>query len=289
MSEVIELVLPDPSTFREPPDEPPPSLPDCVQVYDPHGFVRLVDWCCDEISVIDAARVSLHKSSEWELDEEGMELLTGLIEDIRHPSYVQISKEFYRQHGRLNEADKGLINFLLSKKHGTPFEQGFMAAFHIRVPIFVMREWIRHRVGFSYNEESGRYVEMRPDFFIPEEVRTQQGKPGAYTFERIEDPGIEEWFKGMLKYHSEKGFDLYKEAMEYGIAKEQARLFLGLNLYTEFRWTCNARSLMNFLSLRNDPPAMQEIRTYAGAIEGIFAEKMPTVHAAFEAAGRVAP
>ena len=487
---------------------------DLVQVYEPHGFVRLVDWVGDELSVVNAARVSLHKASEYEAD------------------------------GSLGEKDKGLIRFLLKNKHGTPFEQGFMAQFNIRVPIFVMREWIRHRVGFclsgdtevwcetiapksgrtvrkrkikdlyenwhngvqdnlgrtrllpscrnlsmrvlneetqlfelgtmidivksgskplleiktvsghtlncskdhrilakrgwvtageldletdeiavvgkrnknkrtisnhlrsaigswtvqqrerlihptdwcyicerdfsrndlvldhivpvmadlskalddknlapaciechrektndeqsvereivagskyvplasirqragteptydivmddpwhnfvangivvhnSYNEESGRYVELRPDFFIPEEVRTQQGKPGNYHFERIEDRGVEEWFKGMLKYHSEKGYDLYKEALEYGIAKEQARLFLGLNLYTEFLWTCNARSLMNFLALRNDPPAMQEIRTYAGAIEKIFAEKMPVTHAAFEDAGRVAP
>lgn len=248
-----------------------------IQVYEPHGFVRLVDWVGDELSIVNAARVSLHKSSEW----AGSEPLDS-PDLYEHDEEVPVRPY-------LNEKDEGLIKFLLKNNHGTPFEQGFMAQFHIRVPIFVMREWVRHRVGFSYNEESGRYVELRPDFFVPETVRTQQGKPGAYHFERIEDRGVEEWFKGMLKYHSEKGFDLYRQALDYGVAKEQARLFLGLNLYTEFRWTCNARSLMNFLELRNDLPAMEEIRTYAGAIENIFAEKMPTVHAAFEQAGRVAP
>lgn len=233
-----------------------------------HGFVRLVDWIGDELSIVNAARVSFHKESEWKLE------LTG--NGAGGP-------------GILNEKDAGLINFLLKNKHGTPFEQGFMAQFHCRVPIFVMREWIRHRIGFSYNEESGRYVEMRGDFFIPEEVRERVGKPGAYTYERIEDRGVEEWFKGILKYHAEKGYDLYQEALKYGIAPEQARTLLGLNLFTEFRFTCNARSLMNFLTLRNAPTAQQEIREYAEALEKIFSEAMPVTHSAFVTNGRVAP
>ena len=235
------------------------TVQDQIMVYEPHGFVRLVDWMGDEISICNAARVSFHKETDSNID------------------------------GSLRDEDAGLLKYLLKNKHGTPFEQGFLAQFHIRVPIFVMREWIRHRVGFSYNEESGRYVEMRPDFYIPDEARTQVGKPGAYTFERHPDRGVEEWFKGALKYHSEKGYDLYQEALNYGIAKEQARLFLGLNLYTEFRWTCNSRSLMNFLALRAHKEAAGEIQTYAGAIEEIFSQKMPTIHAAFEEAGRVAP
>lgn len=241
------------------------QVEDQIIVYEPHGFVRLVDWIGDEVSICNAARVSFHKETQWDFN----------VDNALYP--------------KLLPEDKGLINYLLKNKHGTPFEQGFLAQFHIRVPIFVMREWIRHRVGFSYNEESGRYVAMRPDFYIPEEARTQVGKPGAYTFERHSDRGVEEWFKGALKFHSEKGYDLYEQALEYGIAKEQARLFLGLNLYTEFRWTCNARSLMNFLALRAHKDAASEIQTYASAIESIFAEKMPTVYSAFESAGRVAP
>lgn len=242
-----------------------------IMIHEPHGFVRLVDWMGDELAIVNAARVSFHKESEWEY-LDAPDPLSGL----------QTNKT-------LSSTDKGLLNFLLSHHHGTPFEQGFVAQFHIRLPIFVMREWVRHRVGFSINEESGRYTEMRGDFFYPEKVRTQHGKPGAYTFTDTEDRGIEEWFKGMLKMHSERGYDHYKEALEMGIAKEQARLFLPLNLYTEIRWTCNARSLMNFLALRNDPPAMKEIRDYAEVVEKIFKEKMPNVHKAFERADRVAP
>lgn len=250
-----------------------------IMVHEPHGFVRLVNWMGDELAIVNAARVSFHKESTL-VDENGNDgsELGEHAHTLGPNPYVHLSS-----------GDKGLLNYLLSHHHGTPFEQGFIAQFHIRLPIFVMREWVRHRVGFSINEESGRYTEMRGDFFYPEKVRTQHGKPGAYTFTDTEDRGIEEWFKGMLKMHSERGYDHYKEALEMGIAKEQARLFLPLNLYTEIRWTCNARSLMNFLALRNDPPAMKEIRDYAEVVEEIFKEKMPNVHRSFERADRVAP
>jgi len=248
--------------------------PEAITVHEPHGFVRLIGYFGDELSVVNAARVSLHKESTPETD--------GL---------------FLNQHSQttpsvpISDSDKGLINFLLKKKHGSPFEHGFMAQFHIRVPIFVMREWVRHRIGFSINEESGRYGDRRPDFYIHDDdhIRTQHGKPGAYTFEVSDDPGINEWWKGMLKMQSERAYDTYKMALDNGIAKEVARVCLPLNLYTEFRWTCNARSLMNFLALRNDSPAMQEIRDYAKVIEDIFAQHMPTVHQAFIDNGRVAP
>lgn len=252
--------------------------PDQVDLHE-HGFVRLVDWCGDEIAICNAARVSFAKESSLvDEDDNGPDERLDSLSPIGPYPYTYLSK-----------ADKGLINFLLKNHHGTPFEQGFMAQFHLRVPIFVMREWVRHRVGFSINEESGRYTEMRGDFFIPEKARVQSGKPGHYIYEEVEDRGINEWLKGILKMHSERGYDHYKEALELGIAKEQARLFLGLNLYTEFRWTCNARSLMNFLTLRNDPPAMQEIREYAIEVEKIFAQHMPNVHQSFEENGRVAP
>lgn len=237
-------------------------------VHEPHGFVRLVEWMGDEVSICNAARVSLAKETEWDI-----------VCDRNAEYEAQV----------LKGDDSGLINFLLKNKHGTPFEQGFIAQFHCRVPIFVMREWIRHRVGNSFNEESGRYVQMRPDFYYPTNVRTQQGKPGAYTFEESDDPGMNEYFKGILKYSSESAYERYKQALDMGIAKEQARLFLPLNLYTEFRWVVNSRSLMNFLALRNSAYAMKEIRDYAIAIEDIFAEKMPTVHKAFEESERVAP
>lgn len=238
---------------------------------DEHSFIRLVDWVGDELSIVNAARVSFHNESEWQWDW---------------------GESVADQNGTgpyLNPRDKGLLNFLLKNKHGSPFEQGFMAQFHIRLPIFVMREWVRHRVGFSINEESGRYVEMRPDFFIPDHIRTQHGKPGDYWYEVSDDETLKDEFIGRLQAQSQDAYNQYKWALEQGIAKEQARLFLPLNLYTECRWTCNARSLMNFLALRNAKNAMEEIRLYAEALEDIFSQHMPNVYQSFVENGRVAP
>jgi thymidylate synthase (FAD) len=234
------------------------------------SFIRLVETGGDELTIVNAARVSLHNESEYTWD----------IEDT---DWDQQGSGPY-----LTKADKGLINFLLKNKHGSPFEHNWFS-FHIRLPIFVMREWVRHRIGFSINEESGRYVEMRPDFFIPDHIRTQQGKPGAYTFEISEDTFLRDEFITRLAKASEHAYSEYKWALDIGIAKEQARLFLPLNLYTECRWTANARSLLNFLALRNSPHAMKEIRDYASVLENIFAEQMPNVYKSFIDNGRVAP
>lgn len=226
-----------------------------VEVFPPHGFVRYLGSIGTELDIVNAARVSFHKESE-----------------------------------SFGKDEERLMNFLMKNRHGTPFEQGFMARFHIRLPIFVMREWVRHRIGYSINEESGRYVEMRPDFYIPEtkNVRKQEGKPGAYTFTGA-DEGLALYAQGEIKMASERAFDVYRRLLEQGIAKEQARLVLPLNLYTEMRWTCNARSMMNFLGLRAAPDAMFEIRQYAYALEDIFATYAPAVHKLWEENGRIAP
>lgn len=243
-----------------------------IKNYDPLedglSYIRLVETGGDELSIVNAARVSLHNESEYELHKD------------QPQSYLR------SQH--LSDKDKGLLNFLLKNKHGSPFEHNFFA-FHIRLPIFVMREWVRHRIGFSINEESGRYVEMRPDFFIPDHIRTQHGKPGNYTFEVSNDEWLIDKFIDRLARSSERCYREYQWALGKGIAKEQARLFLPLNLYTECRWTANARSLMNFLALRNDKNAMREIRQYAQVLENIFKQHMPNVHEAFIENGRVAP
>lgn len=229
---------------------------------DGKSFIRLVHTSGSELDVVNAARVSLHKESMWLLKKEKL----------------------------LIESDEGLLNFLMREKHGTPFEQGFMSSWHIRVPIFVMREWIRHRVGYSYNEESGRYVEMRRDFYVPavEDIREQVGKPGAYSFNPL--PTIKaRYVRKKMKNKWKKDWSLYELLLKEGVAKEQARIVLPLNLYTEFRWTCNARSLMNFLELRNSPHAMFEIRRYAEELEKMWAKEMPTIYQAFCDNDRIAP
>jgi thymidylate synthase (FAD) len=225
---------------------------------DEHSFVRYIDHVGPDAGIVNAARISFHK----EIEETGM----------------------------LEAGDEALLRWLLKRKHGSPFEQGFMSRWQIRLPIFVMREWVRHRIGTSLNEESGRYVELRPHFYLPapENVRTQVGKPGNYSFQPV-DLRLAHEYVARLSWTSEHCYRSYQWALENGIAKELARLFLPLNLYTEIRWTCNARSLMNLLALRNHKDAMWEIRQYAICAEEIFGVHMPVTHSAFVENGRIAP
>jgi thymidylate synthase (FAD) len=232
------------------------------------GYVELINHVGTDLDVVNAARVSLHSESDWEIDTVG--------------DYDSVKKT-------LSKKDKGLINFLMREKHGTPFEMGFMAQFRLRMPIFVAREHVRHRIGHSINEESGRYVELRPDWYVPEEVREQHGKPGAYEFHRTTDLEMENMFQLELNQHSRQCYKLYKFYIDSGVAKEQARMFLPQNMYTEMRWTANARSLMNYLTLRNDVNAQEEIRQYAQALEKIFAKHMPVTYEAYLKNKRTAP
>jgi thymidylate synthase (FAD) len=170
----------------------------------------------------------------------------------------------------------------------TPFEHNSFR-FHIRCPIFVAREWMRHRVG-SFNEFSMRYAKATDDFYVPEpdDVRTQVGKPGAYSFEPVE-PEIAEQTREELRAVYDAAFAAYERLVELGVARELARCVMPVGAYTEFYWTINARSLMNFVSLRAAETAQREIRRYAEAVELFFAEHMPVTHAAFVANDRVAP
>jgi thymidylate synthase (FAD) len=228
------------------------------------GYVELINNVGTELDIVNAARVSLHKESDWD--------------------HTDTSKSG----GVLTEKDKGLLNFLMKNKHGTPFEMGFIATFRLRMPIFVAREHVRHRIH-SINEESGRYVELRDDWYVPENVREQKGKPGAYTFENTKNKALEEEFKNLIEINSRVSYRYYKEMLDKGVAKEQARMFLPLNWYTEMLWTVNARSLMNYLSLRNHPDAQKEIRDYATLMEIIFQQYMPNVHYYWDYNGREAP
>jgi thymidylate synthase (FAD) len=228
-------------------------IPDnTVRVLD-HGFVRLDDAMADDLSVVNGARVS-----------------------------------FARRKEEMDESDEGLIRFLMRDRHGTPFEHNSFR-FHIRAPIFVAREWMRHRVG-SFNEFSLRYAKATDDFYVPEaeDVRSQVGKPGAYSFEPVA-PEIAEDARERLQAVYETAYQTYRELVELGVARELARCALPVGAYTEFYWTVNARSLMNFVSLRNAETAQREIRRYAEACERFLEQLMPVTYAAFVASGRVAP
>jgi thymidylate synthase (FAD) len=190
----------------------------------------------------------------------------------------------------------GLINYLMRDKHGSPFEHN-MFTFFIKTPLFVRSEFHRHRVGWSYNEESGRYSQMKPHFFVIPDNRNmvQTGKPGHYIF----SPGTPELVAEIqqeMREDSEYVYNRYLSRLERGVAKEVARETLGLNLMTSFWATCNARSLMHFLSLRtkNDSATFPsnpqwEINQVASQMELLFEEAMPLTHAAWNANGRVAP
>lgn len=216
-----------------------------IEVLPPHGFIELKKWSGDEVDIVNAARVSFGNEIE-----------------------------------ELTERDQGLIKFLMREQHGTPFEQGMLAHWHIKCPLFVARQWFKHRIGVSYNEVSGRYSEIKPEWYIPEQTRTQTGKPGAYTFEDLNERENQSAIH-LIKSNSNQAFQRYKQLMHMGVAKEHARMVLPQNIYTEFRWTTNARSLMHFLSLRNHDDAQEEIRLYAQALEQEFERVLPNVHQAF--------
>ena len=191
--------------------------------------------------------------------------------------------------------NRGLINYLMRDRHGSPFEHNSMT-FYVRAPIFVFREFMRHRIA-SYNEESGRYRELNPVFYVPGPERNllQVGKPGAYEFL----PGSAEQIAlvdQQTRDVSLHAYEAYQRMLEAGIAREVARIVLPLNIYSSMYVTVNARSLMNFLSLRTRREGTQfpsfpqrEIEMCAEKMEDYFAELMPLTYAAFNTNGRVAP
>jgi thymidylate synthase (FAD) len=142
----------------------------------------------------------------------------------------------------------------------------------------------------SFNEFSMRYAKATDDFYVPEaeDVRTQVGKPGAYTFETV-DPELAEETRREMDALYKEAYATYARLVEKGVARELARAVMPVGAYTQFYWTVNARALMNFVSLRNAEFAQLEIRRYAEAVEVFFAQKMPVTHAAFVANDRTAP
>jgi thymidylate synthase (FAD) len=172
-------------------------------------------------------------------------------------------------------------------RHGSPFEHGYFR-FIVKAPIFVVREHQRHRAGHAFNEWSGRYSKMRAEFYVPDYVRTQVGKPGAYTFEPVA-PEVREAARREIERQAGEAFAAYERMLDLGVAKEVARSVLPLNMYTKYYWSCNPRSLMHFCSLRNSEQAQYEIREFARAAESFLAKLMPVTHAAFVDNGRVSP
>ena len=222
-----------------------------VDVLD-HGYVALDGALASDLAVVNGARVSFNKQSD-----------------------------------ELTDRDAGLIRFLMRDRHGSPFEHGYFR-FVVKAPLFVVREHHRHRAGHSYNEWSGRYSKMEPEFYVPDFVRTQIGKPGAYRFEPVPDE-VRDAARREIEENAHRAWEAYERMLEQGVAKEVARSVLPLSTYTKYYWSCNPRSLMHFCSLRNHEAAQHEIRQYAAAAESFLEQQMPITHAAFIENGRIAP
>jgi thymidylate synthase (FAD) len=220
------------------------------------GFVRVVDYMGDDGAVVQAARVS------------------------------------YGRGTRKVSEDKGLIHYLMRHRHSTPFEMCEIK-FHVKLPIFVARQWIRHRTA-NVNEYSARYSILDNEFYIPapaqlaaQSSRNRQGRGDVLEGEEADR------VLAMLRADSGRQYDHYAEMLnetetgeavdsaKRGLARELARMSLTLNFYTQWYWKIDLYNLMHFLSLRADPHAQYEIRVYADAMLDVMRRWVPLCHEAF--------
>lgn len=197
------------------------------------------------------------------------------------------------------EENTGLINYLIKHRHGTPFEHGALT-FYVRAPIFVWREWHRHRIGFSYNEESGRYKVLDPVFYIPSIKRNmskvENWKAGRPKFSETPEEVNRKVVSNLTESYR-VAYEMYQDNLELGIDPGVARACLPVGIYSGCWVTCNPRSLMSFLSLRTYEPEkamfvsypLYEIDMAARACEEIFAKGWPITYKAFCDNKRVAP
>lgn len=208
------------------------------------GFVQLVDYMGDDKSAVKAARVSYGGETSTE------------------------------------EKDKKLINYLLKHGHFSPFEH-ISFTFHVKAPIFVVRQWFRHRIGMSPNEISRRYTSKQADeFYLPDHIRIQDTKNKQGSFKTTDKELTEKAINKINKIYDET-YSVYQELLDMGVAREMARIVLPVGQYTEFYLTTNARALMHFLNLRADSHAQWEIQEYAKAMANISEKICPWTYESF--------
>lgn len=208
---------------------------------------------------------------------------------------VQAAQVSSKGENNPDTAPERLIQALMKGRHGSPFEHNAFT-FFVEAPLFVFREWQRHRIS-SFNEMSGRYTQLPGKFYIPGEDRKMinygtKMKP-KFSYDR-DGQGL--LFNEVLRETAQVSWDEYEHYLERGIANEVARMILPLNIYSQMYWTVNARSLMNFLSLRVESDE-SHVRSYpqweidmaARLVEEEFAKVMPLTYKTFVANGRVAP
>ena len=210
------------------------------------GFVRLVDFMGSDDSIVEAARVS------------------------------------YGRGTKKRREDRGLIRYLMRHQHTTPFEM-VEFKFHVKLPIFIARQWIRHRTA-SVNEYSGRYSVMEDDFYVPrpEDIKEQSTTNRQGREEGEVDPAVRESFLAFLNTSNRHLYDEYLKAIDAGVARELARINLPLSLYTQWYWKIDLHNLFHFLKLRLDAHAQAEIREYAKAMAHFVKQVVPVAWEAFE-------
>lgn len=215
-----------------------------IKVLD-HGFVRLVDYLGGDDRIVQAARVSYGSGTKT-----------------------------YRQ-------DRGLIHYLMKNRHTSPFEQ-VQLTFHTKMPIFVARQWVRHRTA-RLNEISGRYSVMADEFYLPEvdkvNVQSESNKQGRGE---VLQPDVAEDVISRMSAEQRAVYANYQSMLDQGVARELARSNLPLSLYTEWYWQIDLHNLFHFLELRLDPHAQYEIRVYAEAMATCARAVAPLAWEAFE-------
>ncbi len=214
-----------------------------------------------------------------------LESFMGGDDDIANSARVSVAN-----YSDDSEKNAGLVRSLITHRHGTPLED-VVLKFDIKTTISVVREFHRHRVPWSYSEKSLRYIEADAEFYVPDaaHVRTQVGKSMSYEYEPIRDPSTVIAIQQLMEDSYSESMSTYRALIVNGVAKEVARLVLPVGLFTHMKARTNLRGLMHFLSLRNAPQAMQEIREVAEAMELLAFEVAPVAMRAFVDGGRVAP
>ncbi len=200
------------------------------------GFVKIIDYMGGDLSVVNSARVSFGKKKE-----------------------------------QFDGKDKKLIKYLWEHKHTSPFRHASLQ-FHIKAPIFVLRQWMKHQVGCSWNEISGRYVQFDYEFYEPDNYRRQSksNKQGSLgSIEKQED--AKKVYETAMLYSIRD----YNRLLEMGVCKEQARMLLPVSLYSECYWTCSLQAVMHFIQLRDEKHAQWEIQEYARAVKELIKPIFP--------------
>ena len=209
------------------------------------GFIRVVDKMGDDSAIVQSARISYGDGT-------------------KHTSQ-----------------DRALIRYLLRHKHTSPFEMCEIKI-HVKMPIFIARQWIRHRTA-NINEYSARYSLMEDEFYIPElkniSKQSKDNKQGrSEPLSTVEAQKIQD----MIKEQSKSAYGVYKAMLEQDVARELSRVVLPQNIYTQFYWKCDLHNLLHLMKLRSHSTAQFEIQEYSKALEKIVKEWVPAVYEAFQ-------